>query len=213
MRPHLIEGVKLAADQLLHTPLDSLAQADSQNASNSEAEELQVSMLTQHIHILLQIVGTHTRTGLTDCVALCQVDSRTEEGPHDAEHDAVRERMLDKILKELMLDSKAEVRSAACVWLVALCTFTGKPSQLLRRLPEIQEAFSNLLGDSSELAQVFQPMTHSGMRAVVQCARFMCGMMKGSRVLSACSSFQSHALWHLLNIRRQGWRSIFVCLL
>ncbi|CAK0785632.1 hypothetical protein CVIRNUC_008843 [Coccomyxa viridis] len=127
-------GVKLAADRLLHTPLDSLAQADSQNANASEAEEL-------------------------------QVDSQTEEGPHDAEHDAVRDIILDKILKELMLDSKAEVRSAACVWLVALCTFTGKAPQLLRRLPEIQEAFSNLLGDSSELAQ---EMASRGLSAVYQ---------------------------------------------
>ena len=211
-RHHLIAGVKLAADRLLHTPLDSLAQADSQNANASEAKELQVRMLTQCIHILPQMVGTHLRLGLTDCVALCQVDSQTEEEPHDAEHDAVRDIILDKILKELMLDTKAEVRSAACVWLVALCTFTGKPPQLLRRLPEIQEAFSNLLGDSSELAQVFRPMTHSGMWAVVQYARFMCGMMKVSRLLSAYPSFQSHVV-HLLNILRRGWQSAFVCLL
>ena len=46
-RHNLIAGVKLAADRLLHTPLDSLAQAGSQNASASEAEELQVRVLTQ----------------------------------------------------------------------------------------------------------------------------------------------------------------------
>ena len=214
-RTYLIAGVKLAADRLLHTPLDSLAQADSQNASNASpgAEELQVRMLTQCIHVLPQMVGTHLRTGLTLCFALCQVDSRTEEGPHESEHDAVRERILDKILKELMLDSKAEVRSAACVWLVALCTFTREPPRLLRRLPEIQEAFSNLLGDSSELAQVFRPTTHSGMWAVVQYARFMCGMKKGSRMLSACPLNQSHVLWRLFNISQQGWRStsVFFC--
>lgn len=67
---------------------------------------------------------------------------------------AVQTKVLDKILKELIFDSKAEVRSAACVWLVSLCHFTGKQPKLLQRLPEIQDAFSNLLGDSSELAQV-----------------------------------------------------------
>ena len=83
-----------------------------------------------------------------------QVDNGAEDAPGNPERSAVQEKILDKILKELIFDSKGEVRSAACVWLVSLCTFTGKQLQLLHRLPQIQEAFSNLLGDSSELAQV-----------------------------------------------------------
>ena len=83
-----------------------------------------------------------------------QVDSGAEDVPGTPKRSAVQEKILDKILKELIFDSKGEVRSAACVWLVSLCTFTGKQPQLLHRLPQIQEAFSNLLGDSSELAQV-----------------------------------------------------------
>ena len=148
--------------------------------------------------------------GLLRCITVLQANSRAEEGAQNAEHDAVRDTILDKVLKELIFDSKAEVRSAACVWLVALCTFTGKPPQLLRRLPEVQEAFSNLLGDSSELAQVLPPTTHPGMRPVVQCGRFVCGTANISRMLSACPAVESHAMRHLLEINQQGWRSTSV---
>lgn len=88
------------------------------------------------------------------CVHGLQVDGDSEEQPKEHKRTAVQVKVLDKILKELIFDSKGEVRSAACVWLVSLCTFTGKQPQLLQRLPQIQEAFSSLLGDSSELAQV-----------------------------------------------------------
>ena len=86
-----------------------------------------------------------------------QVDSAIPEEP-EAPRRALQSAVLDKILKGLIFDSKAEVRSAACVWLVSLCTFTGKQPQLLQRLPDIQDAFSDLLGDSSELAQVPQTL-------------------------------------------------------
>lgn len=83
------------------------------------------------------------------------MDSAIPEEP-EAPRRTLQSAVLDKILKGLIFDSKAEVRSAACVWLVSLCTFTGRQPQLLQRLPDIQDAFSNLLGDSSELAQVLQ---------------------------------------------------------
>ena len=86
-----------------------------------------------------------------------QVDSAISEEP-EALRRTLQSEVLDKILKGLIFDSKAEVRSAACVWLVSLCTFTGRQPQLLQRLPDIQDAFSNLLGDSSELAQVLQTL-------------------------------------------------------
>ena len=120
--------------------------------------------------------------------------------------------MLDKVLKELIFDSKGEVRSAACVWLVSLCTFTGKQPQLLQRLPQIQEAFSNLLGDSSELAQV-DPGLHAAEMQVIVCrssirfladqphwpiptARLMCGHVTCCRrwQAGACQRYTSWAM-------------------
>lgn len=170
-----------------------------------------MSIITQCIHNLLQIAGTDRIIELTCRIAFCQVDSQAENGAQDAEHHEVRDKILGKILRELMLDSKAEVRSAACVWLVALCTFTGKPPRLLRRLPEIQDAFSNLLGDSSELAQVLRPLSRSSTRADVQCACFVSGMMSGSRMLSVCLISESSVLRPLLKISYWCVYSTLVC--
>ena len=56
-----------------------------------------------------------------------------------------------------------QVRSAGCIWLLALVSYTGKHPQLLPKLPEIQEAFSHLLGDATELTQ---EMASRGMSIV-----------------------------------------------
>ena len=66
----------------------------------------------------------------------------------------MQELLLERILGQLIYDSSEGVRAAACVWLVSLCRFTGRQLRLLARLADIQEAFSSLLGDSSESAQV-----------------------------------------------------------
>jgi hypothetical protein len=49
--------------------------------------------------------------------------------------------------------SAAQVRTAGCIWLVALASFAGRAPALRARLGELQEAFSTLLGDTSETAQ------------------------------------------------------------
>lgn len=107
-----------------------------------------------------------------------QVDTGPETETSEPRRSVIQLKILDKILTELINDSKSEVRSAACVWLVSLCTFTGRQPQLLQRLPQIQEAFSNLLGDSSELAQVgqacSQPMTGLICMYTTICCRSHC---------------------------------------
>jgi len=62
-----------------------------------------------------------------------------------------------------MNEEGVQVRSAACIWLVSLVSFTSKSPALLHRLDEIQEAFSHLLGDSNEL---IQEMASRGISAV-----------------------------------------------
>lgn len=61
--------------------------------------------------------------------------------------------MMDKLLQELVHNSRAEVRCAAAVWLVSLLTYCPRASTLLQLLGQIQEALSQLLGDSNELTQ------------------------------------------------------------
>lgn len=70
------------------------------------------------------------------------------------ERGQIQEQILERILGQLIYDPTEGVRAAACVWLVSLCRFTGRQPRLLARLADIQEAFSSLLGDSSEIAQV-----------------------------------------------------------
>ena len=47
-----------------------------------------------------------------------------------------------------------QVRCAGCVWLLSLVSYTACHPRLLPLLPDIQDAFSHLLGDSNELTQV-----------------------------------------------------------
>jgi len=57
----------------------------------------------------------------------------------------------------------AQVRCAGCVWLLSLVSYTGKNPKLMPLLPDIQEAFSHLLGDQNELTQ---EMASRGMSVV-----------------------------------------------
>lgn len=57
----------------------------------------------------------------------------------------------------------AQVRCAGCVWLLSLVSYTGKHPKLMPLLPDIQEAFSHLLGDQNELTQ---EMASRGMSVV-----------------------------------------------
>lgn len=57
----------------------------------------------------------------------------------------------------------AQVRCAGCVWLLSLISYTGKHPKLMPLLPDIQEAFSHLLGDQNELTQ---EMASRGMSVV-----------------------------------------------
>ena len=82
-----------------------------------------------------------------------QVDGQQEACSVAPEREEVQEQILERILGQLIYDPTVGVRAAACVWLVSLCRFTGRQPRLLARLADIQEAFSSLLGDSSEIAQ------------------------------------------------------------
>ena len=47
----------------------------------------------------------------------------------------------------------AQAHAAGCIWLVALASYTGRQPVLVARLGDVQEAFSALLGESSDLVQ------------------------------------------------------------
>eukprot|EP00873_Tetraselmis_striata_P043262 jgi/Tetstr1/463526/TSEL_008405.t1 len=77
--------------------------------------------------------------------------------------EAMQGVVLGKLMEEYVYHSRVEVRCAACIWLLSLVAFTQRHPRLMAMLPEIQEAFSSLLGDANELTQ---DMASRGMSIV-----------------------------------------------
>lgn len=67
-------------------------------------------------------------------------------------YSATKDRIL-KCIFELVMSSRAEVRSTGCVWLVCLLSYTSKSSLILSSLEQIQSIFLGLIGDGNELTQ------------------------------------------------------------
>ncbi|KAJ7569419.1 hypothetical protein O6H91_01G077400 [Diphasiastrum complanatum] len=92
--------------------------------------------------------------------SLVNQDSSLEDSRADA-----REKIIRKLLDELLVSSRDEERCAGCVWLVSLIIYCGRHKKLQLLLPEIQEALCHLLGDRNELTQ---EMAARGMSVVYE---------------------------------------------
>ncbi|XP_074321211.1 uncharacterized protein LOC141657772 [Silene latifolia] len=78
----------------------------------------------------------------------------TEE--NEASVDArvlARSSITKKIFDDLLYSSRKEERCAGTVWLLSLTMYCGHHPTIQQLLPEIQEAFSHLLGEQNELTQ------------------------------------------------------------
>ncbi|XP_020242083.1 proteasome-associated protein ECM29 homolog isoform X2 [Asparagus officinalis] len=71
----------------------------------------------------------------------------------DDSHCMAREVIIKKLFDDLLYSSRKEERCAGTVWLVSLTMYCGHQPKLQQLLPEIQEAFSHLLGEQNELTQ------------------------------------------------------------
>ncbi|XP_056682996.1 uncharacterized protein [Spinacia oleracea] len=67
--------------------------------------------------------------------------------------DMVRDSITKKIFENLLYSSRKEERCAGTVWLLSLTMFCGRHHTIQKLLPDIQEAFSHLLGEQNELVQ------------------------------------------------------------
>ncbi|XP_077218029.1 ARM repeat superfamily protein isoform X2 [Tasmannia lanceolata] len=67
--------------------------------------------------------------------------------------DIVRDMITKKLFDVLLYSSRKEERCAGTVWLLSLTMYCGHHSKIQKLLPEIQEAFSHLLGEQNELTQ------------------------------------------------------------
>ncbi|KAF5195325.1 Proteasome-associated ecm29, partial [Thalictrum thalictroides] len=65
----------------------------------------------------------------------------------------VRDVITRKLFDVLLYSSRKEERCAGTVWLLSLTMYCGQHQKIQTLLPEIQEAFSHLLGEQNELTQ------------------------------------------------------------
>uniref|UniRef100_A0ACD5YHL8 Uncharacterized protein n=1 Tax=Avena sativa TaxID=4498 RepID=A0ACD5YHL8_AVESA len=68
-------------------------------------------------------------------------------------HTMAQEEIINKLFDTLIYSSRKEERCAGTVCLVSLTMYCGRHPKILELLPQIQEAFSHLIGDSNELTQ------------------------------------------------------------
>ncbi|XP_022153027.1 proteasome-associated protein ECM29 homolog isoform X2 [Momordica charantia] len=68
-------------------------------------------------------------------------------------HAAVRDSIAKKLFDDLVYSTRKEERCAGAVWLVSLAMYCGNHPAIQKILPQIQEAFLNLLGEQNELVQ------------------------------------------------------------
>ncbi|KAF3455353.1 hypothetical protein FNV43_RR05803 [Rhamnella rubrinervis] len=68
-------------------------------------------------------------------------------------HAMVRDVITRKLFDDLLYSTRKEERCAGTVWLLSITMYCGHHSAIQKMLPEIQEAFSHLLGEQNELTQ------------------------------------------------------------
>lgn len=68
-------------------------------------------------------------------------------------HVTVRNTITRKLFDVLLYSNRKEERCAGAVWLLSLTIYCGHHETIQQLLPDIQEAFSHLIGEQSELTQ------------------------------------------------------------
>ncbi|KAG6414017.1 hypothetical protein SASPL_126733 [Salvia splendens] len=68
-------------------------------------------------------------------------------------HVAVRDAITRKLFDVLLYSNRKEERCAGTVWLLSLTIYCGHHASIQKLLPDIQEAFSHLIGEQNELTQ------------------------------------------------------------
>ncbi|CAL9128643.1 uncharacterized protein LOC103992459 [Musa acuminata AAA Group] len=91
---------------------------------------------------------------LTSEISSSITGSRTSQIGIDIESRTRAQEVITKKLFDVLLySSRKEERCAGTVWLVSLLMYCGHHPKIQQLLPEIQEAFSHLLGEQNDLTQ------------------------------------------------------------
>lgn len=79
--------------------------------------------------------------------------SSSENNTDEESRVMVREVIIKKLFDDLLYSSRKEERCSGTVWLLSLLMYCGHHQKIQQLLPEIQEAFSHLLGEQNDLTQ------------------------------------------------------------
>ncbi|KAJ3684358.1 hypothetical protein LUZ61_013522 [Rhynchospora tenuis] len=90
---------------------------------------------------------------LTSEVHISSLSTTNRSVNNDESHIMAREVIIKKLFETLLYSSRKEERCAGTVWLVSLTMYCGHHKRIQELLPEIQEAFSHLIGDQNDLTQ------------------------------------------------------------
>ncbi|KAL2510922.1 ARM repeat superfamily protein [Abeliophyllum distichum] len=81
--------------------------------------------------------------------SFCLMDFDSNENYHVTVRDSITRKLFDVLL----YSNRKEERCAGTVWLLSLTVYCGRHPTIQQLLPDIQEAFSHLLGEQNELTQ------------------------------------------------------------
>ncbi|KAF8398207.1 hypothetical protein HHK36_017133 [Tetracentron sinense] len=86
-------------------------------------------------------------------LSLSRNDSTEDSEANKECHAMVRDVIIRKLFDVLLYSNRKEERCAGTVWLLSLTMYCGHHPVIQQQLPEIQEAFSHLLGEQNDLTQ------------------------------------------------------------
>ncbi|XP_010521564.1 PREDICTED: proteasome-associated protein ECM29 homolog isoform X1 [Tarenaya hassleriana] len=98
-------------------------------------------------------LSTNSNFLMREVNSLSNNKSDVENEVGEDSHAIARETITRKLFDVLLYSSRKDERCAGTVWLLSVTMYSGHHPSIQQMLPEIQEAFSHLLGDQNELTQ------------------------------------------------------------
>lgn len=85
--------------------------------------------------------------------SLSKYISIEKNGAKEERNAKVRDAITKKLFDDLLYSTRKEDRCSGTVWLLSITMYCGHDPAIQKMLPDIQEAFSHLLGEQNELTQ------------------------------------------------------------
>ncbi|XP_024961967.1 proteasome adapter and scaffold protein ECM29 isoform X1 [Cynara cardunculus var. scolymus] len=108
------------------------------------------AMILKTDYSSLSMTSSYLMADISSAVAASSVIGL--EGNEEC-HVVARDMITKKLFDDLLYSTKKEERCSGTVWLVSLTMYCGHHPSIQQLLPDIQEAFSHLIGEQNELTQ------------------------------------------------------------